>query len=205
LVIAVLVGPVFFALIQTSLNKGFLAGVTFALGIFLSDATFFILSYFGISTIAHSQSLKTMMGVGGGAFLIGFGLSLALRKVDVNRIDDADIKANSLIRNTLKGFLMNSINPGVFFYWLSVVGAATVKFDAVPRRIFAFFITTMLIVFSMDVLKSYLAARLKKVITNKLMTWLNRVSGSILVLAGGKLLYDFVPRLFAGLLLTATH
>jgi len=38
LVLAVLVGPVFFTLIQTSIERGFKSGVYVAIGISLSDA-----------------------------------------------------------------------------------------------------------------------------------------------------------------------
>jgi threonine/homoserine/homoserine lactone efflux protein len=192
LVIAVLIGPVFFALIQTSLEKGFLAGMTFAMGIIMSDATYFILSYFGISRLNSTGSVHTILGLAGGGFLIGFGLSMALKKVRFNAAGEAGVKSDTLLKNIGKGFLMNAINPGVLFYWLSVVGLASVKFNSNPEKIFAFFITTMTIVFCTDTLKAYLSARLKKLITENFMTWLNRISGSIIIIAGGKLFIEAV-------------
>ena len=39
LALALMVGPVFFALIQTSLHEGFRAGSFFATGVFISDAS----------------------------------------------------------------------------------------------------------------------------------------------------------------------
>lgn len=199
ILIAFLVGPVFFALLQTSIEKGFIMGLTFALGIIISDASFFLLAYFGLSQFNESEHVHTIMAMGGGGFLIFFGLQLALRRPQMKNGDHSEIKRNSVIKSLAKGFLINSLNPGVLLYWVGVVSAAKGNFGGDSKKIFAFFLTTMCIVFLTDILKSYLAFRLKSLITLKFMTWLNRISGSILMLAGGKLLLDALIPMLHGL------
>ena len=44
---AALLGPGFFALLQTSIHRGFRAGMCLSIGIFLSDVFVLLLCYFG--------------------------------------------------------------------------------------------------------------------------------------------------------------
>ena len=49
IVLAFLIGPVFFTIIQTSIERGFWSGVFVAIGVSLSDAFYILVSYFGLT------------------------------------------------------------------------------------------------------------------------------------------------------------
>ena len=49
IVLVFMIGPVFFSLIQTSIERGFEAGAMMAFGIAANDTTFILISYFGFS------------------------------------------------------------------------------------------------------------------------------------------------------------
>jgi len=73
LLLAVLIGgPVFVALIKTSIEKGFLIGLLFAMGVLTSDSAYFLLVYLGISQLQTTKLVEEILGAGGGAFLIVF-------------------------------------------------------------------------------------------------------------------------------------
>lgn len=55
LTFAALLGPGFFALLQTSIHRGFRAGMCLSIGIFLSDVFVLLLCYFGISHFLESD------------------------------------------------------------------------------------------------------------------------------------------------------
>jgi arginine exporter protein ArgO len=55
LTFAVLIGPAFFALIQTSIHRGFRFGFFLAIGIFLSDLVALLVCYFGATQILGSD------------------------------------------------------------------------------------------------------------------------------------------------------
>ncbi len=55
LTFAVLLGPAFFALIQTSIHRGFRSGALLATGIFLSDFFALVVCYLGASQIVGSH------------------------------------------------------------------------------------------------------------------------------------------------------
>jgi len=61
-VLALLVGPVFFMLIQTSIKKGFVPAVMLSLGVILSDGLIAMLAYWGSSSISELKSLDSVMG-----------------------------------------------------------------------------------------------------------------------------------------------
>jgi threonine/homoserine/homoserine lactone efflux protein len=191
LILAFLVGPVFFALLQASIEKGFLVGVLFAMGIVLSDATFFTLAFLGISQLGKGAHVNEIMGLVGGSFLSLFGLKLMLKKAKP-KTEVAEIKKTSFTKSFFKGFLLNALNPAVFLYWVGVVTAVSAQYEGNDKKVFAFFMATMFVVFSTDVLKAFLAYKLKHIITQTFMLWLNRISGAILTIGGLKLLWDVV-------------
>jgi threonine/homoserine/homoserine lactone efflux protein len=190
LLIAVMIGPVFFALLQVSIEKGFLIGLVFALGIVSSDAAYFLVAFLGLSQFERTQTVNEIMGFVGGGFLIGFGIYLAMKKVKEMKAADNAIYRTSLVKSYFKGFLLNSLNPSALLYWIMVVTAVHAQYEGDAEKIFAFFMATMIIVFSTDTLKAFLATKLKNVVTRTFMLWLNRISGIILMGAGAKLVWD---------------
>lgn len=73
LVFLVSFGPIFFALIETSINRGFWAAASIALGTMLSDASYIMLSFFGVTTFLESNEIRFWIGIIGGIVLIGIG------------------------------------------------------------------------------------------------------------------------------------
>ena len=67
LLLCVLIGPVFFALIQNAIEKGFFSGFFMAVGIALSDTIYILITYLGISQLVDNPSFNMWLGgVGGG-------------------------------------------------------------------------------------------------------------------------------------------
>ena len=74
IVLALLIGPVFFTLLQTSIERGFSSGVFVAFGISLSDSFYILISYFGLTQFTHSANFHHYMAYVGGGILLLFGL-----------------------------------------------------------------------------------------------------------------------------------
>lgn len=188
LVIAAIVGgPGFFALLQISIEKGFLVGVLFAMGVLVSDAGYFVLSYLGISQLGNTQQMNSILGTFGGSFLIIFGMAMVLKKSRPKTIDPK-VDRNSLIKSFARGFLINTLNPSALLYWAAVVTGVVSHYEGNNRKVFVFFVASIGTVFSTDVLKAFLAFRLKRIITPAFILWMNRISGSVITIVGIKLL-----------------
>jgi threonine/homoserine/homoserine lactone efflux protein len=81
LILAAMIGPAFFMLLQIAIEKNFKEAVYFACGIALSDAAYITLAIIGLSQVLSNSAVKPIMGYAGSIMLIAFGLSSFFKKV----------------------------------------------------------------------------------------------------------------------------
>lgn len=182
LLLAVMLGPVFFTLLQTSLHEGFKAGVHLAIGVFISDASLIAVCYLFASKLQNMEGYKITMGWIGGLLMISFGIFNFFREVKLKEVDDN--KKTVHAKFMLKGFLLNIINPAVLLFWLGVVGLVTMKEHYSRSHEIIFYSSVLLTVLSTDVLKSFIANRIKNLLRPEVMLWINRSIGIILAVFG---------------------
>ncbi len=182
LLLAVMLGPVFFTLLQTSLHESFKAGFYLAFGVLLSDAALIAICYTFASLIRLIDSHQTAMSWIGGLLLIGFGIYNFFNKIKIKEVDDGRKTVHAQF--VLKGFLLNIFNPAVFLFWLGVVGLVSVKENYTKIHEGFFFGSVLLTVFSTDLLKSYVANRIKNLLKPNVMLWINRTIGVVLIIFG---------------------
>lgn len=192
LLIAVLLGPVFFALIQTSITKGFRAGAGMAIGIVLSDAFCVAISFLGLMQVVQGPVALRWIGIIGGLFMLIYGLVLLLsRKVQSEAVHLPEVNTGLVFGGSLaKGFLLNILNPFVIVYWLGVSSFVSSLPELDRADKLWFFAGTLGTILATDLLKSWGAKKLRRYVTRQVIMWLNRISGSALLLFGIKILYD---------------
>ncbi len=183
LLLAIFVGPVFFVLLQTSIRKGFRDGVLFSGGIILSDMTYFIMAFFGVSAFGPHINLKLILPIIGGLFLLGYGFIMIFKDYHIHDVNVIPEKTTHY-KVFIKGFLVNAISPSGFIYWLGVVSTIQVAYEGETQRLFAFFFGCMATVFGTDLLKSYYANKLRTIITDKVLFYVNRFGGALLIIVG---------------------
>ena len=71
--LSLMVGPVFFALVQDSIEKGFRAGIFMAFGIVAGDALYIFLTQWAYEYLEGSPGVKQFLAYGGAVVLVGFG------------------------------------------------------------------------------------------------------------------------------------
>ena len=184
-VLALLVGPVFFMIINTSIKKGFLPASMLAVGVLFSDTLFVVLTYFGSSVLIYLRTYDYVVGLCGGLLITVFGIFTFFKKATVSAdalemIDDSKTRAIDII----KGVTMNSLNPSALLFWLGVAGTISLKEAYQGWHSFVFYSATLGMVFLTDLLKAWVAARLKGIITSGFLVWMNRISGFALFAYG---------------------
>ncbi len=189
MILSFMVGPVFFALIQTSMENGFKAGLFMALGVSMSDSLYILISYSGISQISENIQLKFYLGLLGALIMIGFGLSSIFRPVPRKGLKRYQMDSNSYLRKIVKGFVLNSLNPFVLLFWLGVAGLVTIEMHFSFDQASLFYVGVICVVLTMDITKSFLANKLRILITPHFMKIMNRGVGIILILFGIRLFY----------------
>ncbi|WP_316745800.1 LysE family translocator [Pedobacter gandavensis] len=187
-----LTGPVFFSMIKTSIEKGFKAGFSLAVGVIFSDIIFITLTIFSAQFVDYKSEYFQYIGIVGGLFLFGIGLYYLFNKVkvsyDVGEI--AKIKKRGYI---LKGFLMCLLSPTTLMFWIMVGGIISVQLHLTMSEKVVFFIVAMATQLTVDGVKTYYAAKLRYRIKEKTIQNLNRIAGAVIII--------FAIRLFIEVLL----
>lgn len=185
LVIAIMIGPVFFFIINTSIKKGFSSAALASCGVMLSDALFITLAYFGSSVLLYLNKHQHTASLAGGIVIALYGLILIVReaRVSARSLELPEEKSKPVIY-VLKGFLLNSINPSVLLFWMVVAGTIPVKEEFSHVQTITFYACTLITILSTDFLKAWSATRLRNIVTAKFLIWMNRIAGSVLIIYG---------------------
>ena len=183
-----LVGPVFLALVQTSIVSGPPKALSFAVGVWISDLVILLLAWYGIAQIGGGNDYKTYLGMAGGVVLIGFGL-FSIFKNDRNSPDKRSGPNKVLGRGFIKGFAFNGFNPMVLIFWSGLLGYELVNYGHQDQERIFFFAGLLLTMIAGDLIKIYFASKLRSVLKPNLISNLNRGVGVLLVFLGARLLY----------------
>ena len=176
-----MIGPVFFTLIQTSIERGYKSGFRMAIGIAMSDAFYIFICYLGISQLLNSETFKIGLGVVGGIIMFVFGLMNLLKPAKYEQQKSLDSNASSGFKEVMKGFLVNGINPFVLIFWIGIVSMATVDYAYSKEVAILFFGTIVVTIFITDNIKAYLAHKLSDVITPRIIKIVNMIAGIALI------------------------
>jgi threonine/homoserine/homoserine lactone efflux protein len=181
-------GPSFFALLQTSTNRGFKPALGLAFGILLSDIFCIVLAYLGVAQFFNNPQNKIYIEFIGGIILVVFGLISIFQK---KKIETADIlvKETSIQLYITKGFFLNLLNPVVIGIWMACVVSVTSNKEYNLAHIFLFFMTTLLTVFSFDTLKAFYANKISQRLSDKILKNINILLGLILLITGLVFIY----------------
>lgn len=191
LILSFLTGPAFFALLKTSIEKGFYAGASFALGVLISDILFVSLAIFGSSYIALEQTYIIPLGILGSLILLGIGLYYLTIKVKICK--NKTLCNREYTGFVIKGIMMCIFNPAIFLYWISVTGgviSVTGKFNI--QEIVPFFATILMTQFTVDCIKAFYADKLSHRIEEKTIGKINKMAGIFIIIFALRLMYEVV-------------
>lgn len=183
-------GPAFFTLVQTSINKGFKSAVMFALGVAANDIIMILLCIM-TSVQVVIKGNQFYFGLAAGIILILFGVFTYRRKAKPNEMEKNDDetlpvtnKQPSGLTYMMKGFALNILNPFVWIFWIGTVALISGQMEGNRLAVGMFFAITMGVCITCDVLKAYGAAALKRFFNPRRITVMNKTTGIILVLFG---------------------
>lgn len=197
-VLALMVGPLFFTLIQTGVEQGFRAGAMVGFGIWVSDFLYILAVYSGLSFLVRFVEDETYvfpLGVAGSALLILFGLISLLSVPQRAPMQHKVMHISTGRRSTsyfslwFKGFLINTLNPFTIFFWMGLMSTVAVRDDLQPVHARYFFLGILAVVVGTDLLKVYLAKQIRVIMRPVHIIWLRRVTGTALLIFGIALLF----------------
>ncbi len=186
LTLAIMTGPIFITLVQTSLEKGFRAGVTVASGFWVSDILYIIAISSAISFLmglAAEDHFEVYVSLIGGTILIGFGIGLILfGKVPARRRKYQKPRTgSSYIGFWTLGFFMNTLNPGTVLFWIGITSIISESLQLDLRQSLPFFSGLMGTIIVTDILKVALAKKISYYLNPGVMLMVRRIAGFILM------------------------
>ena len=188
---AFMIGPVFFALIKTSILKGARAAIVFDIGVILGDVVFIVIAYFGSRSLLEQIKDDPRLFLIGGLVLIVYGVITYIDKNNKKEIDENEVeipKNNNYFRLFISGFFLNFINIGVLAFWLGMIVVVGPTLDMNPTNIFYYFTVVLVGYFVTDLGKILLAKQLKSKLTPLVIYRIKRGMGILLIVFGAFLM-----------------
>jgi threonine/homoserine/homoserine lactone efflux protein len=189
LLLSVLTGPIFFTILQVSMERGFRAGLALVSGQWLSDFIYIGLAIWGAGYMRlldtdpqFKETLSYYLGTVGAIFLSILGLVLLLTKTKNKGADNLS-NSKSEAAFFLQGFLINTLTPFPIFFWISLMSSAIGRgMQGVETAILL--CTVMLMVILTDLLKVYAARKLGSFVNARYTLLVRKIAGLALILSG---------------------
>ena len=192
-IMAFLIGPVFFALLETAAIKGFRAALSLDLGVILADIIFLLVAYFMTASILDKLKDDPSLFIFGGSILAIYGVISFVRtkKTYLKEVETEvlEVKKTNYAQLFIKGFLLNFINIGVLGFWLGLIVVFSPQLENDESRIMVFFSTVLVTYLIVDVGKVLLAKSLNRYLTPFRIFWLKRIIAIIMGICGGVLIF----------------
>ena len=194
IILAFTIGPVFFTILEISVSKGFKAAVFFNIGVVFSEIVFFAIAYASTSSLLESIQENPSWKILGGV-LLSFYAGITLLGIYQNKTEegpysvDPGYESPNLIKNMVRGFLLNIINFAVLVFWILIVANYGPGFQDTEYKMFLFFLTIVGTYFSIDLGKIYLAQQLKTSLTKKIITKIKIAVNTIILIIGFVLIF----------------
>ena len=178
------VGPVIFTIIKLRINYGLASAFYFIGGVWLSDIFWVITANAFSGLFKNLITYKNPIGITGGGFLISLGIYyLFFKKYHTQEELDKGVKIGNSThaRLFITGFLINTLNPGVIALWFA---AATKSLSNTYDERVVIFSICLLLNMAADIFKINLAGKLRKKLTDKNITIVNKISGLMFLIFG---------------------
>lgn len=192
--LSIMVGPVFFVLLETSAVKGFRAALVFDLGVVLADIFFITLAYFSSYRLIERIKNDPAIFIFGGILMLTYGIISFLKIHKTNKNLDKKM-VNEILKKDyfslfIKGFLLNFINVGVLLFWFLILITIGPKLQLETSRMIIFFASVIGTYLVIDLGKILLAKQLKHKMTPNNILKMKKMISILLIIFGIVLMFQ---------------
>ena len=186
LTLAILMGPIFIAVTQATLQHGTREGLAVTSGVWVSDMIIITLTYIFVQRLANvveSESFKLYLGITGGLVLIIFGISAYLKEMKFNT-EKKKMSIKSFSGFWLKGFLVNTVNPFTFIFWIGTISTYVIGRNVSNKNTIIFMSSIMITIIVTDALKVFMAKLIRQKLGDEHINLFSKIAGVGLFLFG---------------------
>jgi threonine/homoserine/homoserine lactone efflux protein len=181
IILCLMVGPIFFQLIQITIENNPRTALIYVAGAWLSDFLCILLVIFAWSKLSELEArYHHITGWMTGLMLLTLGIVSFFKKVDIQEIKPINTAAKSAFYFTT-GFLINTLNPLATLYWLGIASNMNAMNIHGTANILLFFACMWFTLIATDFVKIAFAKKLKTTLTAQKLTLLNKILGVTLV------------------------
>ncbi len=181
----IFIGPVFFLLLNSTLQYGVKVGISVALGIIISDVVCVLLCYYGFSSFLTISQNQVWLAAIGSIILFGLGVHYLFKKATVTHT--ISISSKDILSFFMRGFSVNFFNPFVFLVWIGVFKYGQHKYVA-NHSFVTYIIAVLVAIFITDMTKVFLSKKLQRFISVKRLAVFFKITGVVLILFSIRLL-----------------
>jgi threonine/homoserine/homoserine lactone efflux protein len=180
-------GPGFVLQLHACMKRGILSAILVIFGLWTSDLLFLGLCYLGFQPLHQFLQGWKIGGMACGAVMVAFGLVMAIKK-GKDPFRDGNVPAPRVRGGGLgyfaSGFLINSLNPSIYVFWLGVMGFAEIHFGRQSQDLKAFFIGLVGSGILIDLIKCFLLDGIKFKLPPRIFHVADRIVGAALAITG---------------------
>src|SRR5690606_19609960 len=178
----ILIGPVFFMLLETSVSRGWKAAITLDLGVITADVLCILVAYYGSKDLAGKIKEEPSIFIFGGFFIFIYGLIMYISKPNF-KLRNLSILNRNYFKLFMNGFLLNILNIGVIVFWFFIVGTVVIQYPD-QRDVLMYMGIVLATFFIIDLFKIFLAHKVKESFTVRRIFYLKKTIGFILMIFG---------------------
>jgi L-lysine exporter family protein LysE/ArgO len=187
IIMSAMLGTVFFALIQNSIDNGYRTGILIAIGVIASDTILILLAVYNAELFPEDGLTEVFVRTGGSLFLVIYGIKSILR---AKKINYPQTKQERTFKYISTGFALNILNPGNYIGWLSITTSVTSVYTFFHSILF--YVGALIAIFFAELAIALGAANLKKYINQHVLKKIDVAAGILFILFGFALWYPYV-------------
>src|SRR3989338_11328840 len=137
LALQIAIGPVFFYIINLTLQKTIFHGLVGALAVAIIDFSYVALAILGIGKILEKEKVKKIFGIFSSIVLVVFGL-IIIRGITNLSISNEIIDSTSLLSSFTSVLLLTISNPITIVLYTGILGSKGIEKNYTQRKLFVF-------------------------------------------------------------------
>ncbi|SRR3989338_473402 len=184
LVIQAAIGPVFFFIINLTLQRSLYDGLVAAGAVTIVDYLYIALAIIGIGKLLEKKKIKKTFRIISSVVLIIFGIAMIKSITGESISFTSDRQSTNLLTSFTATFFLAISNPMIIVWNTSVLTAKAVEYNYTKRELLVFGLAVGLAVPLFMGISVILFSLIKETIPILLIQTLNIIVGSLLILYG---------------------
>jgi threonine/homoserine/homoserine lactone efflux protein len=179
------IGPVFFFIVNLTLQKTIYDGFAAVIAVTLVDFIYIALTIFGAGQLVEKRKIKSILGIISSIVLVLFG-AIIIKNVmgmnilfEINNLDD-----NSILGSFVTTFLLTILSPMTIVFWTSLFATKAIENNYSKRELPLFGLGAGLATFIFMGFAVILFSLLRTAVPIMLMQALNILVGCLLIIYG---------------------